>query len=267
MKGNTVEKGQKMMWNYTLYSFGLGILTLLFFGLLQWLHIPSGNIIDWLIGVASFWWLITIVTVPWNIYFDAQMAIAEAEQSLEKGIPVEDKQVRYVQKVARGSLLFAIALHFLSAAGLYGLAIAGISAVGYISSAATLLLTLLRPAFRAYQYLAARLAAIRREIKYPREDVLDLRHRVDMVTATLQQIEEKLDPHEPHSWVATTTRDITKLRENLADVRAQIDQDRANNALEHQKIAREAKQSISQLTEDSQFLGHVREIIRFFKTA
>ncbi len=256
-----------MMWNYTLYSFGLGIVTLLFFGILQWLHIPSGNIVDWLIGVASFWWLITIVTVPWNVYFDAKTAIAEAEQSLEKGIPVEDKQVRYVQKVARWSLLLAIALHFLSAVGLYSLAIAGISAVGYVASAATLLLTILRPAFRAYQYLAARLMAIRREIKYPREDVLDLRSRLEMVTATVRQIEEKLDPHEPHSWVATTTRDMAKQRENLAALQAQLDQDRANNALEHQKIAREAQQSISQLTEDSQFLGHVREIIRFFKTA
>ncbi|MFP4296801.1 MAG: hypothetical protein ACLFT0_02970 [Spirulinaceae cyanobacterium] len=255
------------MWNYTLYSFGLGLLTLLFFGLLQWLHIPSGNIVDWLIGVASFWWLLTIVTVPWNVYFEAKTAIAEAEQSLEKGIPVEDKQVRYAQKVARWSLLLAIALHFLSALGLYSLAIAGISAVGYVSSAATLLLTFLRPAFRAYQYLAARLTAIRREIKYPREDVLDLRYRLEMVTAMVQQIEEKLDPHEPHSWVATITRDMTKQRENLATLQAQLDQDRANNNLAHQKIAREAQQSISQLTEDSQFLGHVREIIRFFKTA
>ncbi|MEC4804876.1 MAG: hypothetical protein SAJ12_19855 [Jaaginema sp. PMC 1079.18] len=252
---------------YTLFSFGLGILTLLFFGLLQWLHIPSGNIVDWLIGVASFWWLLTIVTVPWNVYFEAKAAIADAEQSLEKGIVVADKAVRYAQKVARWSLLLAIALHTLSAIGLYGLAIAGISQVGYVSSAATLLLTFLRPVFRAYQYLAARLTAIRREIKYPREDVIELRHRVQMISATLQQIEEKLDPHEPHSWVATITQENANLRQSLANLQAQIEQDRAQNNLDHQKIAREAKQSISQLTEDSQFLGHVREIIRFFKTA
>jgi hypothetical protein len=252
---------------YIAYSFGFGILTLLFFGLLQWLHIPSGNIADWLIGVASFWWLVAIVTIPWNVYFEAKEAIAEGAISVDKGIVVDAKQMSYAKKVARGSLWVAIALHLLSAVGLYGLAIAGISVVGYVSSAATLLLTILRPAFRAYQYLAARLMAIRREIKYPREDVLELRHRFDMVEATVKQIEEKLDPHEPHSWVATTARDVKELRHSLATLRAQLEQDRATNTVEHQKIAREAKQSISQLTEDSQFLGNVREIIHFFKTA
>jgi hypothetical protein len=47
----------------------------------------------------------------------------------------------------RKSLWLAIGLHILSTIGLYLLAIAGISAVGYISSGAALLLTILRPAF------------------------------------------------------------------------------------------------------------------------
>jgi hypothetical protein len=32
-------------------------------------------------------------------------------------------------------------------------------------------------------------------------------------------------------------------------------------------LSREARQAIAQLTTDGQFLDHVREIIRFFKTA
>ena len=43
--------------------------TLLGFSILQWFHVPAGNFLDWVIGGASFWWLLVIVTVPWNVYF------------------------------------------------------------------------------------------------------------------------------------------------------------------------------------------------------
>ncbi len=38
-------------------------------------------------------------------------------------------------------------------------------------------------------------------------------------------------------------------------------------ATSHEQLSREAQNAIAQLNEDSQFLGHVREIIRFVKTA
>jgi hypothetical protein len=46
------------------FSSGLAALLLLVFGVLQLLHIPSGSFLDWMIGIASFWWLVVIVTVP-----------------------------------------------------------------------------------------------------------------------------------------------------------------------------------------------------------
>jgi hypothetical protein len=46
------------------FSSGLAVLLLLVFGVLQLLHIPSGSFLDWMIGIASFWWLLVIVTVP-----------------------------------------------------------------------------------------------------------------------------------------------------------------------------------------------------------
>jgi hypothetical protein len=42
---------------------------------------------------------------------------------------------------------------------------------------------------------------------------------------------------------------------------------KATNELAHQRLAEEAKQAISQITVDGQFLEHARELIRFFKTA
>ncbi|MGF1487087.1 MAG: hypothetical protein ACFBSE_08240 [Prochloraceae cyanobacterium] len=248
-------------------TIGLGLLILLLFGILQWLHIPAGNLIDWLVGIASFWWLVVIVTIPWNVYFEAKQVISEAEISTEKGIKVDNKQIDYVKLVSRWSIIIAIALHLISAIGLYILAAKGISSIGYISSFAALLLTGLRPAVRFYQYLAARISSIRREIKYPREDVIELRSRFIVVEDKVKKISAKLDPKNNNSLVAIQQKEWQQIREDTAKLRAYLEQLKADNQLEHQRLSEEAKNAISQLTEDSQFLGNVREIIRFIKNA
>ncbi|MEQ9624056.1 hypothetical protein [Coleofasciculus chthonoplastes] len=256
-----------MLFNFIGWSGALGIITLLIFGILQWLHISAGHFLDWVIGVASFWWLLVVVTVPWNVHFEAKSVLVDAAQSAEKGMQIDTKQVNYAQVVATRSLWVAIALHILSTIGLYTLAVTGISAVGYVSSGAALLLTALRPAIRLYEYLAARLAMIRREFKYPREDVYQLRDRVSNLEQDIRQIQPQLDPENKQSWVAIQNRNWEETRKDVARLRACFDQLEAQNEAEHRRLAREAQQAIAQLTTDSQFLDHIREIIRFFKTA
>ncbi|MDZ7993275.1 MAG: hypothetical protein RM022_032230 [Nostoc sp. EfeVER01] len=246
---------------------GIVVVVLAAFGLLQWLHIPAGNFLDWVIGGASFWWLLVIVTVPWNVHFQAKEVLAEAAQSTEKGIPVDEKQVKYVTLLAKRSLWVAIALHLFSAVGLYTLAVTGISTVGYISSGAALLLTILRPAIRAYEYLYARLAMIRQEWKYPREDIFELRDRFSILEQKIQSLEDQLNPEQPYSLSATQQRFAEETRRDVARIAANLEELRATNQTEHERLGREARNAIAQLSTDGQFLDHVREIIRFFKTA
>lgn len=247
------------------FSAGFGFLALLAYAILQWLHIPVGSLVDWLIGIASFWWLLAIVTVPWNVYFDAQEVITEAEFSKKNNIAIDTQQLQYVKRVLRWSLVLAIALHILSAIGLYSLAASGISAVGYISSGATLLLTALRPAIRAYQYIASRLFMIKEQIKYPREDIYELRNRVSSLEYQLQEVQYQLDGEKTDSFKTIQQKDTKNIRKDLAQLRASLEQLEAKNKLEHEGLSREANNAIAQLTEDSQVLSHVREIIRFFK--
>ncbi|MBH8573960.1 hypothetical protein I8752_13195 [Nostocaceae cyanobacterium CENA369] len=257
-----------MYFNFFISSIvGILVAVLLGFGVLQWFHIPAGNFLDWAIGGASFWWLLVIVTVPWNVHFQAKEVLAEAAQSQEKGIPVDNKQVKYVQVLAKRSLWVALALHVFSAVGLYTLAATGISTVGYISSGAALLLTILRPAIRAYEYLYARLAMIRQEWKYPREDIVELRDRFYSLEEKVRQIEEQLNPEQPYSLPATQQRFAEETRRDLARITANLEELRATNQTEHERLAREARNAIAQLSTDGQFLDHVREIIRFFKSA
>ena len=255
------------MFFYIIYSLIAGILTLAFYGILQWLHLDAGSLTDWLIGIASFWWLIVIVTIPWNVYFEAREVLAETEISQEKRITFDEQKRSYLKKVSFWSLAIAIVLHILSTVGLYTLAATGISVVGYVSSGAALLLTFLRPAIRAYQYLAARLAMIRQEIKYPREDVMELRQRFQFLEENVANIERQINLQDNNSLVSRLQQDNQQARQDLAKLRAQLEQLQAKNELAHQELSREATQAISQLTEDSQFLGHVREIIQFMKKA
>lgn len=240
---------------------------LLGFSVLQWFHIPTGNFLDWVIGGASFWWLLVIVTVPWNVHFQAKEVLAEGGQSTEKGIPVDEKQLEYVKVLAKRSLLIALALHLFSAISLYLLAATGISAVGYISSGAALLLTGLRPTVSAYEYLYARLVMIRQEWKYPREDVVELRFRFNTLEETVKRLEEQLNPEQPYSLAANQQTYLEETRKELARIAASVEELRATNQIEHERVAREARGAIAQLSTDGLFLDHVREIIRFFKTA
>jgi hypothetical protein len=254
---------------YTFAGLGAstGLFLLLVFAILQWLHIPAGSFIDWVIAIAIFEWLLLIVTVPWNIHFEAKEVLAQAKESSEKGIVVDDKQVKYVTVLASRSLLVAIGLHLLSAIALYALAATGISPIGYLSSGAALLLTLLRPGIRGYQYLAARLTMIRRQFLHPREDILELRSRFANLESTINNLEAKFNSNDPNSWVAIQERQQEATRRDLTRLAASLEDLSATNQAEHTKLAREAESAIAQLTDDGKFLNHVREIIRFFKEA
>jgi hypothetical protein len=255
--------------NFLAFTLGLALLLLLVFGVLQWLHVPSGSFLDWLIGIASFWWLLVIVTVPWNIHFEAKQVLAAAAISRQKGIAVDARPVQFAQTVAQRALWIALVLHLLSALGLYALAATGISSIGYLSSLAALLLTGLRPALAFYRYLALRLGEIQQEIKYPREDVVELRQRVVTLEAGLQTVQYQLNLDIPHadSWATAQETGIKALQQRLDQLATHYQTLKTDNQADHAQLAREAKSAIAQLNEDSQFLEHVREIIRFFKAA
>lgn len=254
---------------YSFISFGIGleVLCLLAFLVLRWLQIPAGNFLDWVIGSASFWWLLVIVTVPWNIHFKSKEVLADAQESVNRGTVVDDQQIAYLNQVAQRSLLVALSLHLLSTVGLYALATTGISPIGYISSGAALLLTVLRPAVRAYEYIAMRLSLIQQTYRYPREDVYELRQQVDELRTQITAIAQRLNLEDPSSWAVQQEQQWQALRQDITRVAAHLEDLKATNQAEHDRLSREARMAIAQLSTDGQFLEHVREIIRFFKSA
>lgn len=255
------------MSRFAAFNTGFILVILLVFGIFQWLKIAVGSFLDWVIALAIFEWLFLIVTVPWNIHFQAKEVLAEARESIQKAILVDDQKVKYVNLLVKRSLIIAIVLHMGSALGLYALAFWGITPLGYLTSIAALLLTFLRPTIRFYQYLLVRLSTIRQEFLYPREDLLELRYKVSDLEGKLREISHKLNPDHPNSWVTQQEQQTQAIRTELTRLAALIENLKGTNQAEHQQLARDAESAIAQLTTDGQFLNHVREIIRFFKEA
>jgi uncharacterized membrane protein YfbV (UPF0208 family) len=237
------------------------------FGLLKFFQIAAGTFLDWLLGLAILEWLLVIVTVPWNIYFAARQTTATAMDSQQKGIAVEQRQINYAQNISTRSLILAIVLHLLSAAGLYWVAQTGFTPLGYWGAAAALLLTALRPAISTYEYLAQRLRDIQQEFTYPREDIYELRNRLSFLENETKLLQAKLDETSEDSWLSDQNQRWQRHQIEIANANAQFQELQATNKIEHDRLSRESQQAISQLTVDGQFLDHVREIIRFFKTA
>jgi hypothetical protein len=150
---------------------------------------------------------------------------------------------------------------------LYALARSGVVRIGYVASVIALMLTILRPSISAYEYLAARLHAIGQSWVYPREDVVELRGRVTALEAGLKSVRDDLDPQRADSLLSTERVFAQETRRQTVAAAADLEAFHASNAKDHERLAQEARSAISQLTTDGQFLDHVREILRFFKSA
>ncbi|MCS6808197.1 MAG: hypothetical protein RML40_06135 [Bacteroidota bacterium] len=249
-----------------------GVILLVLLGGTAWVFLYGGGTyalspLDWTIGLLTLLWLITIVTVPWNIYFQTRTVLAEAEESRRRAIPVAEDKIAYTKRWSERALLLALGLHLATAAGMYALSVAGISFIGYFGAGAALILTFVRPIARGYDYVRKRLSAILQEITYPREDVVTLKNKLADLENTVKALEQRLDTTEPSSWAAGQIRATEALQAKLDQLRQRLDSFIETNKLEHEQITRDAQNSMAQAMADAAIVNHVREILRFIKSA
>ena len=235
--------------------------------LLRFLEIPAGEVVDWLVAVAGFWWLLGIVTIPWNIHFAARRVAYEIETSRRRDLLIERSDRAYVRQAARRSLAIAVLLHGLSAIAFAALAWFGLSVVGWFASGAALALTLFRPSVRLCRHVIARLGEIGRRARYPRDDVRTVLEKIGRHETRLDDLAFALDVSEPASWATRIEERLERLDQRVEAVRVVHEMHEQRNDDEHRRLSRAAEQAVERLGEDSQFLGNVREIIRFVKDA
>lgn len=252
------------------FIFPAGVGTILLIGLfvvLQAFQINPINLLDWGIIVGGFWWLLIITTIPWNTHFKAKEILHEITLSLDKDISVKQDDIAYATKISKRYLFIAIILHVISTIGLALLSYFEISQIGYIASVIALLLTFLRPSIRLYEYISYRLSSILKEVKHPREDVVFLKNRIIKLEKMLKELTDTLDQKNPNSYRFKQEQTEQFLQNELIEFKKTIEILKVTNQSEHELLEKRSETAIAQLSEDSQFLNHAREIIRFFKKA
>lgn len=240
-------------------AFFTTILVLLAIVVLRLLDVSTGDFVDWVVALLSAWWLTLVTTVPWNVYFEARETLAEARVSQERGIPVDTARAEEIRVLAHRALWLALFLHVATAAGLYGVAWAGISPVGYIGAGAAAVLTGLRPSARGYEYLVGQLRAFRKEVRFPRVDVLALRRRVDA-------LEEMLDLDAETSWATRIREALQEVRERHDGLRVDLQHLEAANAKAHEHFEQEYSEALARIAEDRRLFDNFREILHLVKT-
>jgi len=257
----------KSLGAFLIYTFIFALIIVLGVIGMRWAHIDSGQLMDWIAGMLFFWWMLVITTVPWNVYFEARSVLEEFNLSQSAGIAIDEKQRQYVTKIAFWGIWLAIGLHLVTAAGMYALSASGISHIGYVACAVALLLTLLRPSIRAYEFIWQQLRSIKESVKYPREDVSSLRRTINKLEGIVQQIQDSLESKNPGSFAHAMKHDLADLKfkyERLVGEQARLSDE---NVWEHERISREGQEAIAKISADTQFLDHVREIVRLIKSA
>lgn len=246
---------------------GITFLVLIVFGVLKWLQIPTGDFMDWAIGVGIFWWLLLITTVPWNMHFKAKEILSDVKESEKTGISVENIDIEYAQKISKIYLFVAILLHILSAIGLYILAKTGVSVVGYVGAGFALALTILRPSVRMYEYISYRLSNMSKRIKYPREDINKVTSDLEQLKYEVAALTEKLDIENSNSWVTRKENEMQELRESMRQIRQSFETLNVQTQSNHQTLVKQTENKIASLSEDAQFLNQARQLVRFIKEA
>jgi len=163
----------------TLFSFVAGAALMAgVLGVLVW-HLPLALLGAIALGIACLVWLVVIVVLPWNLFFQARHLLFELRRSRARGLVVAEEHETQAVAVQRRMLRISIGLH-LGSALLLGLGSWwAAQPMGHVFAGLFLLSTLFRPAVEYYQYLRRQLTEVLEEVKYPREDVVRLIHDVD----------------------------------------------------------------------------------------
>jgi hypothetical protein len=226
--------------------FWLGVLTVLAaLAALGLVLLEASWRLELLVGAAGFAWLLLVLTLPWDLHFQAVGVLRELERSLARGLqPVADR--RALRRIARRTVAIALGLHLLSA-----LAVAGatwfweLGPTGGWIAAIYLGSSVMRPIGAWYVHLRAELRQTLGEVTHPRDDVLALRVRVDQLEALRREVAERHERQEAAH---------AELRE-------------ANRRLEHKlsAVARRFEETLEHLTDNRELIAGVRAFLRMIR--
>lgn len=208
--------------------------------------IAAGHLLDWIMGGLCLIWLGILLKVPWDLYFQAQAVTFELQRSQERGIVVVPGREQYIRLVRLRLGWIAVTAHVASAALIAAVTYCTGGAVGYYFAVFYLIATLFRPAVAGYAYLSNKLRTIAEEVRYPREDIVTMRDRLERhddilrsLSGQMQQLQEALSREG-----AAREQETRELRQSL------------------HTIGREFETTVSRLTDNQEIIQGIQAFVR-----
>jgi hypothetical protein len=155
--------------------------------------VPLEEILSLFLGALCLLWLILLLTVPWNLYFQAHALIHEIRTSRDRGIDVPAEREPEARRIASRMRWFAVGSHLVSAALVALITYLSDGAIGYYLAGLYLVSTFFRPAGAYFGYLRDRMTTMLQDVKHPRDDLIETLRRLDSLKADLEALHDESD--------------------------------------------------------------------------
>lgn len=209
------------------------------------------------VGVLGFAWFVVLLTVPWNVYFQARRVVRETRVSRDRGIDVSAGNEAEARRIARRVRAAAIGAHVVTAAAVAVMTYFWGETFGYYVSGLFLLSTLFRPAQAWFVHLRGRLGTMLREAHHPRDDVLALIERVAFLEGRAEAA--RLAVEQLHQADHTLER-----RLEAVAATASRSSDELNRRVE--ALGRRFEDAVSRLTDDQEVITGIKAFLRLLRT-
>jgi hypothetical protein len=200
-------------------------------------------------GVAALMWTVVLVTVPWNLYFEARQVLRQIAAARERGIAVPESRDREAQLIARRMRWFAIGGHVGTALATAVFAWVSGNLVGYWLAAFYLISTAVRPAAAFFKHLRQRLWMLRVDSSFPPDDVETLRMRLGAMESELGSLRTGFD------------QGRTAVAEELGRLRVQASAERDRI----EQMARRIESALDGMSDHQELLTGIRALVRMIR--
>ena len=209
------------------------------------------HLLDVVMGVLCFLWLLVILKAPWDLYFKAREVEFEQSRAAERNIVLETGHEVYVRRLHPKLLLLAIGTHLFSAGLVAAITFASHGKVGYYFSAFYLVSTVFRPLLAGYEYLMSKLYTLSSAAYFPRFDSVELEQKLRVLEETYHLNEERYN-----SLNAELYREKTEREEETFALRQSVTE-----------IGNEFEATISRLSTNEEVVRGLRALVAFVKQA
>ncbi len=271
-----------MFKNLTRLLVSLGVISILVMGIVYMVMaifqrdaaMPSPTVLlDIAAGVICLIWLLLILRVPWDVYFETVNVLFEMNRSIERRLEVKPERMRYVRRLRLLTASIAVGSHLVSAAIIALLTYWTHGRVGYYFALFYIVATIFRPVSRAYHFLMKQLGEIRSEIKYPREDVLKLRHDVEQVVRDIDALKEirmkGLEENFQHldQRLGAAEETESKIQADLSDVRCALNRSEKSFQERIQRLSEEVERSLMKAFDNQDIVNGLSAFAKLIKQA